>query len=255
MKMKSLIAAIFLLGALPSAAQNEVGKFTVKPFAGVNISTISGYEYDVFTSKTGFTGGVEAEYGATPWLGVSLGAVYSQQGAKCKGPMSFTAYNKQTGYTANFDVRVDGKLKADYINLPLMANFYVFKGLALKTGVQVGFPINDKLNFKTEYFATSTFPVKDFDVSPMNPNEYIKIGIVSGNQTDVCKSIDVGIPIGVSYEYKKIVLDARYYFGLTNSYDLESPEGIEFGIIKHNGTGSSEKMRNRYFSVTLGYKL
>ncbi len=164
MKMKSLIAAIFLLGALPSAAQNEVGKFTVKPFAGVNISTISGYEYDVFTSKTGFTGGVEAEYGATPWLGVSLGAVYSQQGAKCKGPMSFTAYNKQTGYTANFDVRVDGKLKADYINLPLMANFYVFKGLALKTGVQVGFPINDKLNFKTEYFATSTFPVKDFDV-------------------------------------------------------------------------------------------
>ena len=69
-----------------------------------------------------------------------------------------------------------------------------------------------------------------------------------------CASI-VGIPIGVSYEYKKIVLDARYYFGLTNSYDLESPEGIEFGIIKNNGTGSSEKMHNRYFSVTLGYKL
>lgn len=252
--MKSMIAAILLLGALPSAAQNEVGKFTVKPFAGVNISTITGSKYDVFTSKAGFAGGVETEYGATPWLGISLGVVYSQQGAKCDGSMSFNTYNEETGNLAHFKIYVDGKLKADYINLPLMANFYVYKGLALKTGVQVGFLINDKLTYTTEYDATSVLPEKGFVTSPDEPIAYYKTGKGGGMQKDVCKSIDVGIPIGVSYEYKKIVLDARYYFGLTNSYDIEQPGSMVFGIIKNSDNGSSEKIHNRYFSVTLGYK-
>lgn len=61
---------------------------------------------------------------------------------------------------------------------------------------------------------------------------------IEGETTDVCKSVDFGIPVGLSYEYKNIVLDARYYFGLT----------------KIDNTVDPEDLRNRNFSITLGYR-
>jgi hypothetical protein len=56
--------------------------------------------------------------------------------------------------------------------------------------------------------------------------------------SDVCKSVDFGIPLGVSYEYKNIVFDARYFFGLTKIDKTDNPDSA----------------RNQYFSITLGYK-
>jgi hypothetical protein len=56
--------------------------------------------------------------------------------------------------------------------------------------------------------------------------------------SNVCKSVDVGFPIGLSYEYKNVVLDARYYFGLT----------------KIDKTEDAEDCRNRMLSITLGYR-
>ena len=58
------------------------------------------------------------------------------------------------------------------------------------------------------------------------------------SSSDICKSVDFGIPVGISYEYKNITLDARYYFGLTNMNDLEDTEVIH----------------NRCLSITLGYR-
>ncbi len=34
--------------------------------------------------------------------------------------------------------------KLDYLNIPITANFYVLQGLALKTGVQLGFLLSAK---------------------------------------------------------------------------------------------------------------
>ena len=59
-----------------------------------------------------------------------------------------------------------------------------------------------------------------------------------GSKTDVCKSFDFGIPVGLSYEYKNITLDARYYFGLTRMDDAEEDPAA----------------RNLCLSITLGYK-
>ena len=58
-------------------------------------------------------------------------------------------------------------------------------------------------------------------------------------RSDVLKSMDFGIPIGLSYEFKNIVLDARYYFGLR----------------KIDNTEDEESIRNRCLTVTLGYRL
>ena len=48
-------------------------------------------------------------------------------------------------------------------------------------------------------------------------------------------SFDLSIPVGLSYEYKNVCLDARYNYGLTN---------FEKGY----------NQKNSVFQITLGYK-
>ena len=67
-------------------------------------------------------------------------------------------------------------------------------------------------------------------------NSVVTTAVVT--QNDICKSVDFGIPVGLSYEYKNISLDARYYFGLTKIDKTENPDTA----------------KNRYFSITLGYR-
>ena len=68
--------------------------------------------------------------------------------------------------------------KLDYLNIPVMANFYVAQGLALKAGLQPGFLLSAK-----------------------NDDANIK---------NVCETADIAIPVGISYEYKGFCLDARF---------------------------------------------
>lgn len=51
------------------------------------------------------------------------------------------------------------------------------------------------------------------------------------------KSVDLAIPVGVSYCYKNFQFDARYNFGVTNA-----------------ATGDGESTKNSVFQFTLGYK-
>ena len=50
---------------------------------------------------------------------------------------------------------------------------------------------------------------------------------------------DILFPIGISYEYNNVVLDARYHHGVKN---IRLPYSFE------------SRPHNRYLSVTLGYK-
>jgi hypothetical protein len=78
----------------------------------------------------------------------------------------------------------DGKMKLDYINVPILANYYVIPGLAIKAGIQPGFLMS----------------AKDKD----------------GNSfKDEMKKVDISIPLGASYEFENFVIDARYNLGLT----------------------------------------
>ena len=82
---KIVLTLIVALGMTNAFAQNETGKFSIKPMVGVNITTLSGGTEGMYHTKAGFTGGVEAEYGVNSWLGLSLGLIYSQQGADMDG--------------------------------------------------------------------------------------------------------------------------------------------------------------------------
>ena len=232
MKKILIFLAVTVLSAMAATAQNKVGEFSLKPMIGINVSDLSSDEEVNYKAKVGFTEGMEAEYGVTPWLGVSLGAIYSQQGAKYNATLEELGIN-ENGQEVLVKLSMTGKLKADYINMPLLANFYVWKGLAVKTGLQVGFLVNDKMNALVE-MAAVTKPV--FDVlTPLSENVFTSYSV---EESDICKSVVFGIPVGLSYEYKNITLDARYYFGLTRMDDVED----------------DAPARNRCLSITLGYK-
>lgn len=233
---KIIILAVMACSAGSMSAQNAKGQFSVKPMAGINISTIAGGETDdPYKAKTGFTGGAELEYGISDWLGLSLGVMYSQQGAKVE-TSSTTKQAAELGGDYTIQTTKKGKLKTDYLNLPLMANFYIstVKGLSVKTGIQLGILTSGKLDVETNSIVTEV---------PNYQKEYLSM-------TKFCKSVDFGIPVGLSYEYKNIVLDARYYFGLTNCEDINKIPKELYSQIPI----SLKDIKNRYLSITLGYR-
>ena len=220
-------------------AQNQTGKLSIKPMVGVNFSGFSNAAIDIYQTKVGLTGGAELEYGVNPWLGLSLGLMYSQQGAKIDGSFDATVID-ENGVNWYTKTQMDGKLKCNYLNLPLMANVYIpaIKGFAVKVGFQVGILSSDKMKADIiqvthNLDAPIVGYVDTYDYN--NPEGTVSY---STDMSDVCKSVDFGFPLGLSYEYKNIVLDARYFFGLTKIDKTDNPDSA----------------RNQYLSITLGYK-
>jgi hypothetical protein len=109
-----------------------------------------------------------------------------------------------------------------------MAQYYVIPGLAIKAGIQPGFLVRAK-----------------------NKYDYENGGIAIHTDADIkdaCNKVDLSIPVGISYEYKSFVLDARYNIGLTKVYkDIDADAAELFGI-------SNKTCRNSVFQITLGYK-
>ena len=168
---KILLTAVVMLASVASYAQQAVGTFTLQPKIGMNVASLT--KCDGCDPRIGLAAGVEAEYQATDIFSVSAGLIYSMQGNKAKAE----------GVTQT--------TKLDYINIPILANVYVTKGLAVKLGVQPAFNVSDKVKF-----SGSGASIEAEDVG--------------------AESFDFSIPVGLSYEFNNVVIDARYNFGVTN---------------------------------------
>ena len=183
--MKKIMMMLFMATvALTASAQNTLrdnGTFTLQPKVGLGFGTISGeWRKPAGVSekaRVGLVVGLEGEYYVNSWLGIAAGFNYAQQGWKFDGNGT------------------DATLKLDYLNIPLTADFYVAKGLALKTGVQFGFLTNAKADSN-------------------KPDE-------SGDIKDSCKKLNVSIPLGISYEISNFILDLRYNFGITKTNNTD----------------------------------
>ncbi len=238
--MKNLFLFIaFICYSTSVMAQNEVSEMSIKPMAGVNLSNFSNGTDGIYHMKVGLTGGAEFEYRANPWLGLSLGLMYSVQGAKIDGTVEGMIID-ENGDRWITESQMDGKLKCTYLNLPLMANIYIpsLKGLAVKAGIQLGILTSDKITSDVTLAMKNLDYLKKSVALADGSHHLTQFMSFNTSMSDVCKSIDFGIPVGLSYEYRNIVLDARYYFGLTKIDKTEDPDNA----------------RNRYFSITLGYK-
>ena len=116
----SMLAACAALVAGTSAASAQ--GFSWGPKVGLNVSSMS---HTDMNAKVGFTAGVFGELRTNDWFAVSAELLYSRQGVT----------NKYT----DEGIKVKDRLKSHYLNVPVLANFYVTENLALKTGVQAGF--------------------------------------------------------------------------------------------------------------------
>lgn len=202
MLKKVIFAAALLLTSAAGFAQRAVGTTTIQPKVGLNIATVTNSDADC---RLGLAAGVEAEHQFTDLFALSVGLLYSQQGGKITESYSVGPYSGSVKSTA----------KLDYINVPVLANVYVAKGLAVKLGLQPGFKVSGKSS----------------ETVTVGSKEETRSKTIEG-----LKTFDLSLPVGVSYEYKNVVLDARYNWGLTKMAD-----GKDSG-------------KNSVFQITLGYK-
>ena len=230
--------AVTLAITLGVVAQNQKGTFSIRPMAGISIANLSSSLDDYYHSQVGLTAGIEVEYAVSNQAGISLGVIYSQQGAEIDGRTE-QRYTDDNGQVHADYSEYKGHLRANYINLPLMVNYYipVVRGLAIKAGIQVGLRSDERL--KADQLSERHAYLPSSDVFTMQPSGLVaEMWSMVFNETDVSKSVDFGILVGLSYEYKNVTLDARYCFGLTKTDKI-----LE-----------AEDNRNRTFSVTLGYR-
>jgi hypothetical protein len=218
MKKLMMIAAM-MVATLSANAQFDPGTFSIQPKIGGQVTWLSnmpklpiatGIDLDK-TPMGGALIGVEAEYQLTDMFSVAGGLNYSLQGSAWEDVTVKSA-------VGSIDVK-DSKIELGYITVPVTANVYLAKGLAVKAGVQFGFMTSAKMKSTVEQGGTKTETDVDFK--------------------DNCSKFDFSIPVGVSYQFKvPIVLDLRYNIGLT----------------KVNKESADKNSKNNVVSFTVGYK-
>ena len=213
--MKKLLLLVALMAVTLSAqAQHEQGDVTIQPRVGFTISNIT----DGDKSKLNLAYGVDFERFFTDQFSLSLGLMFTNQG--CKYDIIYYEPTNLGGSSSNGSSSNTTKLNIYYGSLPIMANFYVLPGLALKAGVQPAFRVKAKI----ERGDTK------LDLDNM-------IDMLFAGEGNKLNTFDLSIPVGLSYEIIGITADVRYNFGLTK-------------LISNTDKG----IYNRVFTVTLGYK-
>ena len=203
--MKKIVLAVMLAAAasLGLKAQSEVNQFSLKPMVGVSSTEFYGEDAEGTNLRWGFAAGVELEYQVSNKFSVSAIPMYAMGGAKIAG--------------------VDGTWKNDKIMIPVMANFYMVRGMKISLGVQPGFVVKSSLSAKAN--GTS----------------------VDVNVKDYTRSFDFLIPLGLSYEWENgLSLSLLWHLGVTEVMDKPFVvEGIDLGKGNFRNTGGV---------LTLGYK-
>lgn len=216
-----MLAAVFACGITPARAQMDQGTFSIIPRLGFLSSYMSQMPNlpindNIELKKTFFPGflvGADVEYQFTDMFSVAAGLNYTCQGGKWKN-YSIPRYELK-----------DIQMVLGYLNLPVVANIYLFDGFALKAGVQLGFLTNANSEFK---------------LITHNPNGTIDSEKFDESIRSDCNKLDFSIPVGLSYEFNdQLIIDARYHLGLIRLNKEIDPDGTP---------------RNRAFVVTVGYR-
>ena len=221
MKKVFLIAAM-IVATLSANAQAEPGTLTIQPHVGGSAGMFTNSDGQVIDKTAvdiekdangGGVIGVELEYQVAKRLGIAAGVNYMQAGTAWKDV-------DKNGYKYK-----DMKLETGCVSVPVVANFYLCKGLALKSGVQFNFLTNAKLKATSEKTDGNFTSKVEYDRKVM----------------DSFNKFDVAIPVGLSYEFKvPIVIDFRYNIGLTK--------------INKDDIFKDRNCKSHTCTITVGYK-
>ena len=196
MKKLFVLAVVAFMATVVNAQQ-----MFVKPMVGGTLSTLTG-DTEGTKMRLGLVAGGEFGYMITEQFGATAGLLVSMQGSNYDD----TNYTKDVSSTLT------------YLNVPLLANYYVFPGFAVKAGVQFGYQLSAKYKGSENELGTWV----DYDRST----------------TDGLKKLDISIPLGLSYEFSDFVIDARYNLGVYNINDV-----------------GNATVKNGVIMLTVGYKI
>ena len=169
--MKKSLIVIFAISIAAfsnaqKSKQDEGIKLGIK--GGLNVANLMGDVEDV-AIRTSIHAGLVAEIIVNDKFSIQPELLYSGQGAS----------DTSTG---------GGRIKLDYITLPVLGKFPIAKNLSLETGPQIGFLVSGK--------------EKTNDSNETIPNT---------------KTIDFGLNAGLNYELNNgVFFQARYNLGLTD---------------------------------------
>ena len=151
-------------------AQNE--GFSIAPKIGMNVSKVSDMSFSDVKAKSlaDFNIGLTGQYRFENSFALETGIIYSRQGVKLK----------EEGEKLN--------IKLGYINVPVLAKYYIVKGLNVFAGPELGFCVSKKSNF-----------------------DEIEEGL-----KDAIKGFSLAASVGAGYEFDcGLLLQMNYNIGLT----------------------------------------
>ena len=173
----------------------------------------------------------------TPKMGVNASSYFGDNNEGCEYKTGFTIgaegeyyiknwlgisaglmYSKQGCSDGNATL-YNAKICTEYINIPLLCNFHFGKCFSLKAGLQPGVNLSAKA----------------------------KVGDVSADLSRSgvdAKTFDIAMPIGMSFAFNNLVIDARYALGLNTAFK---------GKLDNYNFNNAD-LYNSVFSLTLGYR-
>ncbi len=186
--MKKFLLPLLAVAAFNfGTAQEESIRFGAK--AGLNLSNIVGDFDDNNDTKIGLNIGAVVEIPVTEKFAIQPELLFSTQGAKAEFD---DVELSSTGEIIN--IKEEAEANLNYVNIPIMAKYYIAQGFSLQAGPQIGILIS----------------AEDKD------GEDFK---------DTTSAIDFGLNFGAGYQLASgIFFDARYNLGLSNINDLEGDE-------------------------------
>lgn len=175
--MKKLL---LLLMVVCVAVQVSAQEFHFIPKVGLNLANLVPYGDNM---RPGMNLGIAGEIRTSRILAIEPGIFYSMQGYWSKGD------------------KVTAKLKCDYVNIPVYAKAYLFKGFHVFAGPQLGINVRAK--------------IKDMVVSSLPGMERRRTEDIG----DSVNKVDFSLCVGAGYNFDwGLMVSANYNAGLTNVY-------------------------------------
>jgi len=223
--MKNLKLALLFFITLLSMQAQEI-KYGVK--SGLNYVTVIEEGTSQFNPKLSFHAGGFLELVISKQFSLQPELIYSSQGAKSEiiESLSTNVMNVFTKSKIN--------LKLNYINMPILSKFYVFKRLSLELGPQIGFLVSSKTNIDE----TTTTTTTSLGVSSVETESR------TTNLNDIFKTVEFGATMGLGYRFNNgLNLGARYNWGWSNIIDDNYLQDEDSEI----------QVKNDVFQLSLGF--
>ena len=190
---------------LKSIGQNKSG---VKAGLNYTNNVTVGESSEKKQNLLSFHGGVFSKIELNEKFSLNTELLFSRKGYKTKP-------NK------NANPSSEGKIYFNYINLPILIGYKVYKKIELQTGAELGYLLSAKAKYET----------KTIDISQFWDNK-----------------IDLGIAIGLEFPINEFIsINGRYVHGLTSV--IKSP--ITTIDENHNEIKKDIKFQNRTFQISI----